>query len=76
MRRDELNIHNPIKYNDAIKYIVKDKEQDFFDYFLSGDLTTYNLKGEPIKTDVAVKLGPKKVWFETEEIKDFIYENY
>lgn len=67
-------IHNPIKYNEAIKFIVKDKEQDFFNAFSDGFFTTYDLKGKPISIEKAVKLGSKKVFFETEEIKDFMYK--
>lgn len=68
-------IHNPIKYNEAIKFIVKDKEQEFFDAFSDGLFTTYDLKGNLISTEKAIKLGRKKVFFECEQIKDFIYLN-
>ena len=67
-------IHNPITYNNAIKFIVKDKENDFFNAIANGQFTTYNLKGEPIKTIDAIKLGCNNVFFEMAEIHEFIKE--
>jgi hypothetical protein len=66
-------IVNPIKYNDAIKFIVKDKEQEFFNSLINGDFTTYDLKGNLIETEIALNVGADNVYFETEQIKDFIY---